>query len=47
MEAGAGGSCLRNSGIADVTINSDVYYFAVHTSDWQLSEAPLPLTLGP
>ena len=23
------------------------YYFAVHTSDWQLPEAPLPLTLGP
>ena len=24
-----------------------VYYFAVHSSDWQLPEAPLPLTLGP
>ena len=23
-----------------------VYYFAVHTSDWQLPEVPLPLTLG-
>ena len=23
------------------------YYFAVHTSHWQLPEAPLPLTLGP
>ena len=34
-------------GLAGLVQTTYAYYFTVHTSDWQLSDAPLPLTLGP
>ena len=34
-------------GLVGLVQTTYAYYFTVHTSDWQLPEAPLPLTLGP
>ena len=34
-------------GLAGLVQTIYAYYFTVRTSDWQLPDAPLPLTLGP
>ena len=34
-------------GLVGLVQTTYAYHFTVHTSDWQLPEAPLPLTLGP
>ena len=34
-------------GLAGLVQTTYAFFFTVHTSDWQLPDAPLPLTLGP